>query len=44
MDLENIIMSEIRQTEKDCFVITYIWNLKYNTNDTLYKTETDLET
>ena len=30
--------SERRQTPYD---ITYIWNLKYDTNEFLYKTETD---
>ena len=24
--------------------ITYMWNLKYHTNETIYKTETDLQT
>ena len=38
MDLENIILSK---AEKDKY-ITYIWNLKSNTNE--YKTETDTQT
>ena len=29
-----------RQTPYD---ITYMWNLKYDTNELIYKTETDLE-
>ena len=29
----NIILSEISQTEKDKYSITYMWNLKNNTND-----------
>ena len=41
MDLENIILSEVRQTEKDKH---YMWNLKNNTNGLIYKTETDSET
>ena len=33
MDLENIMLSEISQTEKDKYDITYMWNLKNNTNE-----------
>lgn len=36
MDLENIILSE----KKDKYT-TYMWNLKNNTNDPIYKTEAD---
>ena len=34
MDLENIILSEVSQKEKDNYhvIITYLWNLKYYTN------------
>ena len=28
MDLEIIILSELSQTEKDIYDITYMWNLK----------------
>ena len=41
MDLEIIILS---QTEKDKYYITYMWNLKNNTNELIYKTETDSQT
>ena len=45
MDLEIIILSEVpkreRQTPHD---ITYMWNLKYDTNELIYKTETDSQT
>ena len=41
MDLEIIILSEVSQTEKDKYHITYMWNLKYGTNEPVYKTETD---
>ena len=37
MDLDNIILSEVSQKEKD----TYMWILKYDTNEHSYKTETD---
>ena len=40
MDLGIIILSEVRERE-----ISYdnidMWNLKYNTNELIYKTETD---
>ena len=33
MDLEIIILREVSQKERDkCYVITYIWNLKNNTD------------
>ena len=41
MQLEIIILSEVRQKEKDKYDITYMWNLKYGTNELIYKTETD---
>ena len=45
MDLEIIILSEISQTEKDKYMIAHIWNLilKNDTNEFIYKTETDLQ-
>ena len=42
MDLEIIILSEISQ--KQIYDITYMWNLKYDTNELIYKTETDSQT
>ena len=46
MQLEIIILSEVTQTEKDKYhvIITYMWNLKYGTNEPIYKTETDSQT
>ena len=43
MDLESIILNEISQKEKDKYLhdITYMWNLKYDTNELIYVTETD---
>ena len=42
MNLGIIILSEASQKEKDKYhVITYRWNLKYGTNEPIYKTETD---
>ena len=43
MDIEIIILSEASQTENDKYHITYMWNLKYDTNEFTYKTETDLQ-
>ena len=44
MTLEIIILSEVSQTEKDKYYITYTWNLKNNTNESIYKTEADSQT
>ena len=42
MDLENIILSETSQTERQVlYDITYIWNLKNNSNECICKTEID---
>ena len=42
-DLENIILSEVRERQI-LYDITYMWNLKNNTNESIYKTETDSQT
>ena len=41
MQLEIIIPSEVSQKEKDKYhmIITYMWNLKYDTNEPIYETE-----
>ena len=42
MDLEIIILSKVSQKEKDkLHDITYTWNLKCDTNERIYRTETD---
>ena len=38
MDLENIILSEVRQSQI-LYNITYLWNLKNNTSEVIYKTD-----
>ena len=45
-DLENIILSEVGQKEKDRYhTISFICrNLKHNTNEPIYRTETDSQT
>ena len=43
MDLENIIPSEVSQTDKDRYFTVYLmWNLQNNANESIYKTETDM--
>ena len=42
MDLEIIILSEDR--ERQISYITYMWNLKTDANELIYKIETDSET
>ena len=45
MDQENIMPSELSQIEEDkCYMIIYIWYLKNNTNEFMYKTKTDSQT
>ena len=46
MQLEILILSQVSQKEKRQipYDITYIWNLKYGTNETIYKTESDSQT
>ena len=42
IDLEIIILSEVSQKEKEIsYVITYMWNLKYGTNELTYESETE---
>ena len=45
MQLEIILLSEVSQKEKDKYhTITYMWNIKYGTNELIYKMETDSQT
>ena len=39
MDLEIIIVNEVSQ--KDKYDITYMWAIKYDTNELIYETEAD---
>ena len=34
-------MKEFRKKKQKPYDITYMWNIKYGTNDPTYKTETD---
>ena len=43
--LEILILSEICQKEKEkCRMISHMWNLKYGTNEHIYKTQIDSQT
>ena len=45
MDLKNSMLSGISQTEKyKLYDITYMWNLKYDTNELIYEIETESQT
>ena len=45
MDMEIIILSEVNQTEiQISYDIAYVWSLKYDINELIYKTEIDLQT
>ena len=46
MDLEIIKLNEVSQKEERYIPsdITYMWNLKYDTNDLIYETETGSQT
>ena len=46
MDLEIIILSEVKsERERQIpYDITHMWNLKFDTNEHIYKTETDSQT
>ena len=46
IDLEIIILSKISQTREIqiSYDITYVWNLKNDTNELIYKTEMDSQT
>ena len=43
MDLQMFILIEVRQRQIS-YDITYMWNLKYDTNELIYETETDSQT
>ena len=40
---KNYLVKSVRQRQI-LYVITYMWNLKNNTNQSIYKTETDSQT
>ena len=39
MDLEIIILSEVSQRRQIPCNITYMWNIKYDTNELIYETD-----
>ena len=45
VDLEIIILSGVKSDrERQIYDITYMWNVKYDTNELIYKSETDSQT
>ena len=46
MHLEILILSEVRQKRERQipYDITYVWNLKYGTNDPIFRIETESQT
>ena len=45
MDLEIIIPGEVSQKEKEIpYDITYMWSLKYDTKEPIYRIEIDSQT
>ena len=44
MQLEIIILSKSERERQIPYDITYMWNLKYGTNEPTYKTETHSQT
>ena len=41
MDLEILILSKSEREKQIPYDITYMWNLKYDTNELIQETETD---
>ena len=44
MQLEILILSKSERERQIAYDITYIWNLKYDTNEPIYETETESRT
>ena len=44
IQLAIIILSKSERERQIPYDITYMWNLKYGTNEPIYKTETDSQT
>ena len=44
MELEIIKLSEVSQKKHISYNITYMWNVKYDTNELTYEVERDLQT
>ena len=44
MDKEINILSEVKSERQIPYDITYMWNLKYDTNEPIYETETESRT
>ena len=44
IDLEIVILSKLERERQIPYDITYMWKLKYNTNEHIYETKTDSQT
>ena len=44
LDLDIIILSKVSQTKTNIICYHFIWNLKNDTKELIYKTETDSQT
>ena len=44
MQLEIITLNEVRKRKTTPYDITHTWNLKYDTNEPIYETETESQT
>ena len=44
VDLEIITLSKSKKKRQISYSITYMWNLKHDTNELIYETETDSQT
>ena len=44
MEVEVLILSEVRRERQILYDITYMWNLKYGTDEPVYNPETDSQT
>ena len=43
MELEIIILSKSEREREIPYDITYMWNLKYNTNEYIYETDSQIQ-
>ena len=44
MDLEILIISEVKSDKDKYHMMSHMWNLKYDTNELIYHKETDTQT
>ena len=44
LELEIVILNELSQMKKDKYYVTYMWDIKDNTNGSIYRTKADSHT